>query len=661
MALGFKSADQITPQSSSVDQILIAETKWGWGNIGRKDPLSALSAAAKNDIAIRSGSNWIDRGDLITGFSTIATTATIRSGNSFEGSPVANDIHIFSANVDSGLTTYVDESAAALTSAVIGDIAQYDSTNSRWQRRGNLTDLTGISTVASVSVGTAFPLSAVENAVLVFSGAGTSLTGYFQNGITFVPGEAAEGITEEVKSADATDADDANSVDIFYKHQPRIVEGGLREDGTLVDIPIKTGNAGMNRYATGPLDITDGFMVTGACDGSALIYRMITQMKDPGEGEALNATSSSEHTIVTDAAATAAMAIVAIPATITNPVKVKIVPGASSTLIANKASTNVKITGTVIDGLDSKGETFTTLTETVTLTSDQVENATTVETDSYFKTVSAVSAVAADWGTNNNTFAVTCQDNAKQVTFTPQDDELVAFWDIEWTKGTVPNLYRRIIANEVSISVTRTEAIIFALTCLGKDALTYTNFVGNKWTPDSTSSDYPKKSDASELSFASDETYTGWQAALELGGDVIEFPLLDSTLTINQNMVNSDVISGSRFQSSPPVRNGNRDTALTGTVVFTPENNLSNAFRNNLTWNDVKLVLRNAPLAGFPWQTEIVFRKAQLRVSPDPASPRNERINQTFELMAFTEEISGALEYQIIANYADYVRPRVYS
>ena len=660
MALGFKSADQITPQSSSVDQILIAETKWGWGNIGRKAALSALTTAAKGDIALRSGSNWVKNGDLtdIDGITTVAAVAV--HATAFQGSS-NNDITIFSAAVTSGLTGYEDSGGTALTSAAKGEIAQYNGTD--WIRRGNLTDLSGITTLGTITDGTSFPSSPNTNDVFIFDGAGTNLAGYFENGVTFVPGVAAEGITEEVKSADASDADDENSVDIFYKHQPRIVEGGLREDGSLVDIPIKTGNAGMNRYATGPLDITDGFMVTGACDGSALIYRMITQMKDPGEGVALNATSATEAEVVANALVTASMTVVPIPATITNPVKLKITPNSSATLASGKTSAVIKITGTVIDGLDSKGESFTTLTESVTLTSEQVEAGTVVETDSYFKTVTAVSGTPADWDSTNGQIKITCQDNAKQVTFTPQDDELVAFWDIEWTKGTIPNLYRRIIANEVSISVTRTEAIIFALTCLGKDALTYTNFVGNKWTPDSTSSNYPTKSDASELDFASDETFTGWQAALELelGGTVIEFPLLDSTLTINQNMVNSDVISGSRFQSSPPVRNGNRDTALTGTVVFTPENNLSNAFRNNLTWNNVKLVLRNAPLAGFPWQTEIIFRKAQLRVSPDPASPRNERINQTFELMAFTEEISGALEYQIIANYADYVRPRVYS
>ena len=656
MALGFKRSEQSRPQTSAVDQILVAETKWGWSNVGRKNPLIALATAAKGDIAIRIGSNWIDRGDLtdIDGITTVAAVAV--HATAFQGN-ANNDITIFSAAVASGLSNY-RVGATTVDSAAKGEIAQFDGTN--WQRRGNLTNLTGITTLGTIRAGASFSGTGA-NDIFIFSGAGTSLTNYYRNGLTFIPGIAVAGISDEVKSADETGATDDDSVDIFYKHQPRIVEGGLREDGSLVDIPIKTGNAGMNKYASGPLDITDGFMVTGSCDGSALIYRMITQMKDPGAGDALNGTSSTEHTIVASAAVSSSMTVVDIADAIKNPVKVKITPHADAELVSGKASTTIKITGTVIDGLDSKGENYVSLTETVTLKRDEVAAGTAKETSSYFKTVSAVSGTSADWGTGTNEdfITVTCQDNAKQVKFIPQDDELVAFWDVEYTKGTIPNLYRRVIANEISISVSRTEAIIFALTLLGKDALTYTNFVGNKWNPDITEGNYPKKTSATNLESASDQTYTGWQVELNVGG--IDFPLLDSTLTINQNLVNSDVISGSRFQSSPPVRNGNRDTSLSGTVIFSPENNLSNAFRNNLTWEDVSLILRNAPLAGFPWQTEIKFNKAQLRVSPDPASPRNERINQTFELMAFTEDISGDLEYEIIANYADYVQPRVYS
>ena len=491
------------------------------------------------------------------------------------------------------------------------------------------------------------PLSSSTDQVLIaetsWSWPDVSLPAYDAANIaTTTPQPAPAGISDAIM---------ADQYAVFYQHQPRIVEGGLREDGTLVEIPIKTGNAAMNKYAAGPLDLTDGFTVTGSCDGTALLYRMITQMLDPGDGVPVNGSDATAHTLA-DADLDGAVSVTAIPAAITNPVQVKITPGADAALAGSTASTNIVITGTVQSGRGVND--FVELSETVNYTATEVTASEVKTTDSYFKTVTAITSTDSHWDSSgsDSEVAFTVEDTSKRVVFTPQDSKLAAYWDIEWTKGTVANLYRRVVANQIDISITRTEAILFALTCLGKDARTYQNFYG------STGADATKSS-AAALGTASSETYTGWQCELNVNG--IRFPLLDSTLTINQNLINSDVISGGRYQESPPVRDGNRECSLTGTVVFSPENDLSQAFTNNLNWRNIQVILRNQPLAGFPWQTVFRFPQGQLRTSPDPASPRNERITQSFELMMFTEDIGGDLEYSIEADYANYIKPRVYS
>lgn len=636
MGLGFQSADQITPMSSSTDQILIAETSWGAENIGGNP-----TSAKKGDVAQYDGTDWVRRGNVCDLFNVSDIDINVvTDGVAFPASPANNDVIIF--NMAATGLTWVDTNGAPLTTAALGDVGLFNGTD--WVRQGNLTDLSGTAAIGDLDTAGVFAASPADTDVTIFNADAEDLTGYIGD---FVP-DAISDVNELIESG---------KTNLFYKQQPRIVEAGLREEGTLVDIPIKTGNAAMNKYASGPLDITDGLMLLGSCDGTALLYRMITQMKDPGPGQALNATDNAIKYISGDASSgvalptTGSIATPAIPATITNPVRITIQPDATSAFATGKTYTTFKVTGTVQSG-EGVGSSDRVLTETVTfLSSDKGAVWTAKMTDSYFKTVTSIVGVADDWGTVR-LITVSATDTGKRVTFTPQDDALVAFWDLEFTKGTIPQLYRRIIGNEISVSISRTEAIIFALTCLGKDGRTYENFKGD-------TGETAKKSSAKNLGSASPETYTGWQAELSVDG--VRFPLLDSTLNINQNLVNSDVISGGRYQESPPVRNGNRDTNVTGTVVFSPENNLSSAFKNNLTWENVKIILRNQPLAGFPWQTVFNFPKAQLRVSPDPASPRNERINQTFELMSFTDDIGGVLEYNIVADYANYERPRLYA
>ena len=218
MGIDFVNAKNITPVSSSTDQILIAETQWGWDNIGIDGDLSVSMEA---DVAQR-GDKWIRRGNLsdISGMEAITSVDT---GATFAGSPDDGDVHVFSAAA-TGLSDYEDASGTSLTTSVKGDVAQYDGTN--WIKRGDLTDIAGVLMIAAVSAGTSFPASPTADDILIFNADATGLSDYESAG-GFIPDNAPAGITTEPVSANESNTE-TDTTELFYEHQPRIVEGGLR-------------------------------------------------------------------------------------------------------------------------------------------------------------------------------------------------------------------------------------------------------------------------------------------------------------------------------------------------------------------------------------------------------------------------------------------------
>ena len=250
-------------------------------------------------------------------------------------------------------------------------------------------------------------------------------------------------------------------------------------------------------------------------------------------------------------------------------------------------------------------------------------------------------------------------ERARKVVFTPQDQELVAFWFVRLVKGITPNMYSGVIVNELSIALARDTALEATCTCLGKRVWNNRNLRGEEWSETDSSVGRKVDLDAS-IGFANPDIFTGWQCEVNIGGT--RAALIDATMSINQNLENSGVITGDRYEETEPFRGTDRETMVDGTIVYAPENNLSEIYLRNETLEDVKLKLRNKPRGGFYHLTQFDFGTTQLNTNPDPASPRDGRISQVFNLKCFTEGIGGGpKDYAITCFFSDYTPVRDFS
>ena len=73
----------------------------------------------------------------------IPGTAIWSTGNSFPGSPADGDFFLFTAAVGSGLTWYDTDTSSTISSAAKGDIAKYQTSNTRWVKQVNIIGSTG--------------------------------------------------------------------------------------------------------------------------------------------------------------------------------------------------------------------------------------------------------------------------------------------------------------------------------------------------------------------------------------------------------------------------------------------------------------------------------------------------------------------------------------
>jgi len=242
---------------------------------------------------------------------------------------------------------------------------------------------------------------------------------------------------------------------------------------------------------------------------------------------------------------------------------------------------------------------------------------------------------------------------------------LVAFWFVRLVTGITPRMFSGVIGNSFEVALGRDTALEWNVTCLGKRSWPSRNLRGEEWDSGSGTITNANRRGRkvpidSSIGFADPNIFTGWQCELDIGGT--RMALIDSTLSINQNLENSGVITGDRYEEAQPFRSTDREVMVDGTVVYAPENNLSQVYLDNATLEDVQLNLRNRPRGGFYWLTRFVFPTTQINTNPDPASPRDGRISQTFNLKCFTEGIGGGPEdYRIETYVPDYNAVRDFS
>ena len=464
-----------------------------------------------------------------------------------------------------------------------------------------------------------------------------------------------------VSVSPAANTPSVNTTNGFYKFQPKINSADIAREGSTIPTDFFTGDAAQSRDAAGPLDITNGMVIALSGNGTGLLLRMLTQDKNPewniygGSGQSIPgsmdiAANQTLGTVTTDAGT---------PATVT------------SRTFANPVQPIIAIPGTATLGSGGRGRVIIggtdnddkAISETVAFTDPLPSGNRTANTQLWYKTVDSVSS--AGWGSGN--FGVTGQDKSARVIFTPQDDDLVAFWTVEATKGVVPNVYDGVIVENATMEITREGLIAFTCSVLGREARLYTNLSGATLAYNETAGGSNRaerttitRTGSNGILEASPDVYAGWQCEIS-GGNDIPMAAVDTTLTMNQELVYTNV-TGSRFQVTKPGRGAKRMLQIEASTVYAPENNYSDYFNSNQTLQNVQITWKQSGLGAYPYELTLEVPEMQLTADPDPAVTDLGIIFQNVVMKAIKpENVNIDYDYRFIARYSDYAPVRVYT
>ena len=449
--------------------------------------------------------------------------------------------------------------------------------------------------------------------------------------------EAAIDVTSPIVIAENGDKTGGD----FYRLQPLLNSATLAAEGTTIASEFLDGTAAQRKDAAGASDIGGALNLGLSGDGTALVLRMITQDKDPvwhiagGTGKTLpssvNVVANGELLKNTAGSATIASDLSAVK----NPVRLLIVPSATATLAGSRGI--VTITGT-----DHAGDE---IIENVAFTTHNFMLP--ALTGLWYSTVTNVKS--SGWAeASGKTYGISAKDESVEVLFRPQDEDLVCYWTIEESKGNVPNTYYGAIMQDMAMTIARDSLVGLECTFLGRKSRLYSNVAGGT-----------VRSDASALEYASPDVFSGWQCNFTAENTDIPLSVTGLTFTINQNLEYTNVL-GSHFQPSPPIRTSKRLVQVEATVLYSPQNNLSEYFRDNRVLPNCKLTFTQEGLGAYPYEFVIAMEEMQLTADPDPPVADRGLIPQTLTAKAIRSE-RFPVEYEISARYSKYNKVRVYS
>jgi len=642
---------QITPGTANTDEILLAETTWD-EVINGLTPEGAVTSnsftpAATDATAATAASITAEAvvaadldGDASTTLVNTAPTADPTTDNAYRFNTADDTWYSWDDTGDAWVTLTADEAAyVALASPNI------------WLGIGGRAGSGDVDTN-------------VEVAAYIQDNMGAAIPDSVD--ILFSNGTALQKVSTFTAAVGASDAERK-----FHPVQPLITESGLRGGGENIPLPYKTGNSAMTKNAPGAVSVEGNLMFAGTGDGMEMVYRMMTQDRNPTVAPIASRTLAqlgaeqtvaSNYNLVTSDALSVATEITAAGETLfTNLQSISGLDDGIADIAGapRKIPVRLDIDPSVAPGSGNVGviqlngydKDRLPLQETLVWSSGHESQ----KTRNYFTGLTSYST--SGWA-SAGTFSVKYTDTARKVTFTPQDQELVAFWFVRLVRGITPTMFSGVVGNNFSVTLGRDTPIEWTVECLGKRSWPNRNLRGEEWNAGSGDITNANRRGRrvvldNSIGFADPEIFTGWQCELSIGGT--RMSLIDATMSLNQNLENSGVITGDRYEESPPFRGTDRELMVDGTVVYAPENNLSQIYLNNETLNDVRLSLRNRPRGGFPWLTRFLFPTTQINTNPDPASPRDGRITQTFNLKCFTEGVGGGpKDYSIetfVTNY----------
>lgn len=439
----------------------------------------------------------------------------------------------------------------------------------------------------------------------------------------------------------------------FHPVQLLMSDIGIMDEGENIPIPYYTGDASDTKDASGPTTIGGSAMVAASGDGDELLLANLTQALNPthnkrtGEGVGSGTVGNKVDLVAEvdlETTSTPTSHTVVSSVTIDNPTRVRIEFTTAARVTAGQVGL-IEITGTCLDG-SGKTDKYEDVTEQFTITTDGDVRPTDVNSQVFFKTVTAVKSSNFKAGK----FKVTVQDTAEVVKFNGQDNKLTRFWVIEIAKGIFLNLYTGVITTGMSFDFDRGSPIVYDVGFTGRSAFLNEDINGRKGAAakklgPATAANSPR------LQIATTEVLTGWQCELRLNG--VPAAITAATFNMQQNLTPTGAISGERPEAVKPVRSV-RNSTIDMTVIYAPENDFARLFRNNITMR-AELIIKHAPYGGFPWRKAFIFPQAQVNANVD-AEAGEGLMTQDIGIKAFTSGIGLATpdDVEIICDYSKY-------
>lgn len=427
----------------------------------------------------------------------------------------------------------------------------------------------------------------------------------------------------------------------LYIVQPRVLSMDLSETGELLTSPFFDGTGAMNKSQQGPVDISNGLSLGLSIGGTALMLRMLTQDKNPTATK-LRGTgapgTSAEDVVATGANLGTTTTLVNFTiaddlASTTNEVRLDI-DMTSGTLATNAPYGIIRVEGT--DWNDQA------ISENIRYyTADLNEDR---STRFYYKTVTRVASSHFGAGSVH----ITATDRAALVTYTPQDDELVAYWTAEIKKGTIPSTYRSLIMQSATVAANRDNVLQFDCSFLGGRAYLREALDGTTTATDTTS-----------LRRADKKMFPGWATKIKVGN--FELPVTEATMTLNQQINYSNTL-GARWQAAPMYPNDKRSVTVDTNQLYSTQNDIVQLFGDNESLRDVAYELSYTAKGGFRAKFTILMHEAEIYTNPDPSVTGFGQIAQTVNIRAIKQEDRPVkYEYQLLAEVDRYDAVRTFS
>ena len=415
--------------------------------------------------------------------------------------------------------------------------------------------------------------------------------------------------------------DEPNDLTQSYRYQPFINSSSLRIQSDV--IPIRTVREKMAQYSTikGRETIIGELIISGATsDSLPLLHAAYTQALDAdwnildGNGQFFPATVEVIDQMG-DLRLTRAQRINDDLSAVAHPVQLTVQPLGTVSLSEPRAS--IQIWGKDFLGRD--------INEEITYSRDDRLMAKT--SLYYYSTIDYIFALKtgtysnddiSGWSSGN--FTITARDTAVEVRFKPQDKKPVRFWAIEQTKGGKPYVYYGVIPSSYTFSIDKSSIRMDTISCLGRRGFVEQNLAGDTLrSVPGTGISYPEQTDISSLDTASKETYSNWQALLQIGGEII--PLQSCTFTVSQNFEDSGIKTLSEYNAQPPINRSGRVIRVDATLIDYEGSTFYTKFKNNETLTGLEIIYRNQIEGNFPTEEIYHLPESKIMHFQDPENP----------------------------------------